>query len=223
MIGVKICGLTRHADARDAVAWGATHLGVILAGGVRHLSVEAARDVLDGLTAVQRTAVFAAQPVEEIVQVARDLSLDVIQLHGDPDEAQIDRLRAATSCAVWPVLRVDGTELPVAASRLGAAAGWLVLDSKVIGQRGGTGVALDWAALAEQVRGLRSAQPGLRIVLAGGLRPTNVKSAIDLLLPDIVDVSSGVERAPGLKDAEAVRAFIRTARAVRTDGEGNAG
>jgi phosphoribosylanthranilate isomerase len=87
----------------------------------------------------------------------------------------------------------------------------VVLDAAVVGQLGGTGVAIDWAALAPEMHRLRMRG---RVVLAGGLRPENVARAVALATPDIVDVSSGVESAPGAKDPERMRAF---ARAVRTD------
>jgi phosphoribosylanthranilate isomerase len=88
----------------------------------------------------------------------------------------------------------------------------LVLDAKVPGQLGGTGVALDWAALANDVSAWRAAHPGVRLVLAGGLTPENVQRAIGLLGPDVVDVSSGVESAPGIKDPERLQAFVDAVR-----------
>jgi phosphoribosylanthranilate isomerase len=150
--------------------------------------------------------------VEWIVEVVQALDLDVAQLHGDATPAQVEAVRARTGCVVWPVLRVEGTTLPDAADGLAGAAGWLVLDAKVVGQLGGTGVPLDWSGLADAIDALRARAPGTRLVLAGGLRPSNVKRAISLLAPEVVDVSSGVETAPGVKDPDAVVQFVRAVR-----------
>jgi len=232
---VKICGLTRAADAAHARASGVNYLGVILASGPRLLDVPRARAVFgphphasdsaneDGVRDsrerdAQRVAVFGAQSAVEVVDIVQQLTLDVVQLHGDVTVHDIRHIAEATGRAVWPVLRVDGTELPSEAEALAEAANWLVLDAKVRGQLGGTGVVLDWSGLAESVTQLRRRVPGLQLVLAGGLRPTNVGEAIRLLAPDVVDVSSGVETAPGVKDPAAVEQFVtavRTATGIR--------
>ena len=83
-----------------------------------------------------------------------------------------------------------------------------VLDAHVVGQWGGTGVALDWSGLQDAVASLRASVPGVRLILAGGLRPSNVIAAIRLLSPDVVDVSSGVESAVGVKDPVLVEQFV---------------
>ena len=111
------------------------------------------------------------------------------------------------------VLRVDGTTIPEAAVNLATEAGALLLDAKVVGQLGGTGTQLDWAGLANAVMKLRAGVNTLQLVLAGGLNAQNVGTAHELLRPDVVDVSSGVEVSPGVKDADAMAAFISAARA----------
>jgi len=115
---------------------------------------------------------------------------------------------------VWPVLRVAGTPLPDGAAALAAAAGVVVLDTHVLGQLGGTGVALDWSGLQHAVLALRASVPGVRIVLAGGLRPANVIDAVRLLSPDVVDVSSGVESVTGVKDPVLVEQFVAAVRSA---------
>ncbi|MES2525418.1 MAG: phosphoribosylanthranilate isomerase [Gemmatimonadota bacterium] len=210
---VKICGLTRRQDADAAEAAGAGFLGVILAGGPRLLEPTRAAQVLgarrDG---VRRVAVFGTQSAAQIGDIALGLDLDVVQLHGDPTPRDVDDIRRLTERAVWPVLRVEGTQLPDIAADLAEVAGTLVLDAHVIGQLGGTGVSLDWSGLADSVRNLRDRMPGLQLVVAGGLRPQNVKEAIRLLGPDVVDVSSGVEAMPGVKDPEAIERFVNAVR-----------
>ncbi|MBL0172494.1 MAG: phosphoribosylanthranilate isomerase [Gemmatimonadaceae bacterium] len=216
MTQVKICGLTTEADAVFAQRAGARFLGVILAGGPRLLDVERARDVLGVRRhGVSRVAVFADRPVAELLSISESLDLDVLQLHGEPSAALIAQLRSESSRAVWPVVRIAGTDLPSEARELAAAAGTLVLDAKVVGQLGGTGVALDWSGLADSVESLRVSVPGVQLVLAGGLRASNVAKAIALLNPEVVDVSSGVESAPGVKDPLAVERFVSAVMAAK--------
>ena len=209
MTAIKFCGLTRVVDADFAEQAGAAYLGAILASGPRLLTAVQAQLVLAQRRAgVQRVGVFGPQSDADILRTADFLELDVIQLHGDPADIQVRALQKATTTPIWPVVRVAGTVLPPEARDLAALTGWVVLDAKTVGQLGGTGVALDWNALQESVEQLRQDVPQVRIVLAGGLTPLNVALAIGLLHPDIVDVSSGVESAPGIKAASAITQFV---------------
>jgi phosphoribosylanthranilate isomerase len=111
-------------------------------------------------------------------------------------------------------VRCEAGRLPAGAAALWSAADGLLLDAHVPGKLGGTGTALPWRAMAAGLRELRAvAGARSRLVLAGGLTPDNVGEAILVLHPDVVDVSSGVERAPGIKDHDRMHAF---AEAVRT-------
>jgi phosphoribosylanthranilate isomerase len=154
-------------------------------------------------------AVFGDQSTEAVIQIARELALDVVQLHGHRSAEEAAHIGHLSGCAVWPVLRIAGTELPPEAEVLAAVQRTLVLDAHVVGQLGGTGVPLDWNGLAESVRRLRARVPGLMLVLAGGLRAENVREAMRLLSPAVVDVSSGVENAPGVKDPVRVQRFVQ--------------
>jgi phosphoribosylanthranilate isomerase len=158
--------------------------------------------------------VFGDQSEALLLTQAAEIDVDVLQLHGTRDAEAVHRLRVASGRQVWPVVRVGGDALPVEAEALARAAGLLVLDAMVVGQLGGTGVALDWSGLAASVATLRARVPGVQLVLAGGLRPDNVATAIRLLRPDVVDVSSGVERAPGVKDPERVQQFVQAVRST---------
>ena len=216
MTAIKFCGLTRVDDARNVERAGARYLGVILASGPRLIDTSRANVVLGARRAgIERGAVFGDQPLDEVLRIAALLDLDLLQLHGDPTAEFVGELRARTDRAIWPVLRVDGTTLPTRARALAEAAGTIVLDTKVIGQLGGTGVTLDWVGLRDAVHALRAAVPSARIVLAGGLRAHNVAEAIALLRPDVVDVSSGVESAPGVKDAQAITQFVAAVKAAK--------
>jgi phosphoribosylanthranilate isomerase len=204
---IKFCGLTRLEDAAQAVDLGASYVGVIFAGGPRHLAPERASAVLaDVPVDVRRVGVFATQPVEEIADVARTLKLAVVQLHGECDARRIATLRRRFTGEIWPVLRLADATLPDDAIALANEGDGLLLDAMVAGALGGTGVALPWTELAASIDRLRA---GGKIVLAGGLRPDNVAQAILALSPDVVDVSSGVEQTglPGIKDHQRMRAF----------------
>lgn len=214
---IKFCGLTRDEDARAAELCGAAYLGVIFAGGPRHVDVLRAAEVLGEPTSVvraRRVGVFGHQPVEEIAEMARRLALDVVQLHADPRVVDLEAMRLHFAGDVWAAVRIAGTTLPEHAPALFAAADAVVLDARVPGSLGGTGVALDWAAVAGAIAPLR--RTGVRVVLAGGLTHLTVGRAIAAMSPDVVDVSSGVEQVPGIKDPQLLRAFASAVRAATT-------
>jgi phosphoribosylanthranilate isomerase len=219
-VRIKFCGLTRAEDAAAAAAVGASYAGVIFAGGPRTLTPARAREVLAPVTGtgVLRVGVFGEQSPEEIAALAHEALVDVIQLHSGPQAGVVARVRQRFAGPVWSVLRTSGRDLPEEAP-LPAGAAALVLDAAVPGQLGGTGVVLDWEGAGRAVAAWRSRAAGaLTVVLAGGLRPATVARAVALVRPDVVDVSSGVESAPGIKDPEAMRAFAWAARG--TIGEG---
>ncbi len=204
-VEIKYCGMTRREDVAVAEALGASYVGAIFAGGQRNLAPEAAAMLFSGLRpSVRRVGVFGHQPVGEIERTVAAASLDVVQLHGDWSAPRIAELRASFGGEIWPVVRigsrVDPTEL-AAAFDTGDA---VLVDALVPGSLGGTGTQLAWESLAETIRIVRA---GRRLVLAGGLRPENVAAGIEILSPDVVDVSSGVESAPGLKDRDKMKAF----------------
>ena len=216
MTAIKFCGLTRVQDAQLAERAGARYLGVILAGGPRLIDIERAKQLLGvRRSGIERGAVFGDHSIDEVLRIAEFLDLDLLQLHGDPTIEFVTALRARSDRAIWPVVRVEGTVLAPHAHELAHAAGTVVLDAKVVGQLGGTGVALDWHGLQKAVADFRDALPDVRIVLAGGLRAHNVAHALALLHPDVVDVSSGVESAPGVKDHQAITQFAAAVHAAK--------
>jgi len=216
MLRIKFCGLTRQEDARHAAELGAGFVGLIFAGGPRKLTLDQAARVVDGLpSSVIRVGVFADQTDDEILRTAESLRLGVLQLH--PTAAgvgRVNRLAAAFAGEVWPVLRVADGVLPPDADELAAAAGAFLLDAHVPGVMGGAGVTFDWDAVVERVSHLRQ---GRRLIVAGGLRPHNVGAAVRAFSPDVVDVASGVERSPGIKDHQLMRAFRDASQGVAAD------
>ena len=149
-------------------------------------------------------AVVAEQTAGELAALATSLHLDILQLHANPSVERIEEVRAATTASIWAVLTIPGDELPPGVENIAAAADAIVLDARVQSGLGGSGVTLPWTQLS---RSLGRVRGKCRVVLAGGLKPENVSTAIIALEPDVVDVSSGVESTPGIKDHSRMRAF----------------
>lgn len=210
-VEIKFCGLTRGEDVAEAERLGASYAGVILASGPRLVTIERACEVLsvlhDAPGTPRRVGVFGDQDAGAIAGAASTARLDVVQLHGESAlHSKVELLRRRSSVEIWGVARVRGSRLPAGVERLFESCDAVLLDPRVEGRDGGTGVALPWESLVEPLSALRAIGPA-RLVLAGGLRPENVAEAIRTLEPDVVDVSSGVERSPGVKDHERMRAF----------------
>jgi phosphoribosylanthranilate isomerase len=203
---IKFCGMTRDQDIRQAVALGARYVGVIFAEGPRMVDVRRARDLLSRVPRrVGRVGVFGRDPDPAVVaDVARAAGADVIQLHGDPDGDAVARVRQYFGGPVWAAVRVRDGMLPAHAADLFDAADAVVVDAYSSTSLGGTGMTLPWAELADALAIVRRRG---RLVLAGGLRPETVGEAVRALHPDVVDVSSGVEMSPGVKDHGKLRAF----------------
>jgi phosphoribosylanthranilate isomerase len=207
---IKICGLTRPVDAEFADAAGADYLGVIFAGGPREKTPIQARETLSGRRA-RKVGVFAAQSEEAIATLVEMIGLQVVQLHAAADADRVNRVRAATGAEVWAVIRTSDGLLPKGTEALCEAADALLIDTLAVGQLGGSGIALPWDRLGESLDAL-DYHP--RIVLAGGLTADNVAEAIDYVAPSVVDVSSGVEQSPGIKDHARIRAFVAAVRSA---------
>jgi phosphoribosylanthranilate isomerase len=200
---VKICGLTRPEDAEAAAVAGASYLGVVLAGGPRRVSCARAADVVAASRGVPVLGVFATQPVEEILSVARDARLSGAQLHGSYSREDAARLGAA-GLIVWRVMRIAS---PADLDRLSEAAldaETVLVEPRVPQVQGGGGVPLDLAIAVEA----RNRLAGARMALAGGLTPETVRDAVTLVRPEVADVSSGVESLPGIKDHEKIARFL---------------
>jgi phosphoribosylanthranilate isomerase len=200
---VKICGVTTRADAAMAAAAGADAIGVNLwPGSKRYVSPAAAREVFAGVPGgVLRVGVFVNAAPGEVAARIRELALDRVQLHGDEAAADFAAPDTLDPAHIVRVVRVrDETSF---AAETGWRPGLWLYDAHVDGFGGG-GVPAPWPLIAARAR-----RPFL---LAGGLSPDNVAAAIAATHPDGVDVASGVETAPGVKDPAKVAAFIAAAR-----------
>lgn len=197
--------MTRATDVAMAASLGAAFVGVIFAGGPRHQTPDGAARILAGtMPPPRRVGVVSGQTPEEVADLVKTARLDVVQLHANPTAARVEAVRQATGAGVWAVLQLPGDQLPANAVEIARVADAIVLDAQVPGGLGGSGVTLPWTQLARSLAAIRGS---CRIVLAGGLKPENVATAITAIEPDIVDVSSGVESAPGIKDHSRMRAF----------------
>lgn len=203
---VKICGITRPEDAQTAVAFGADALGIVFYGkSPRSVTVSQAQEIASVVPPfVTLVALFVDEPAQQISRILELLPVGLLQFHGD-EPADFCR----QFCRPWiKALRVQ-PQLDIAASceDYGDASG-ILLDAFQDGVPGGTGNTFDWNLAG------RPLPLPLPLVLAGGLNPENVASAIAQLRPSAVDVSGGVETAPGIKDPDKIRRFITAVRAA---------
>lgn len=198
---VKICGITSAADARLVTAAGADALGVIMVPASRRfVTAEAAAEIMTAAGPfITRVGVFRDAPLPAILAAVRTAGLDVVQLHGNESPAVVAELRPHVR--VIKALSFAPGLSPDDAAAYGADA--VMLD----GASPGSGLPFDWA-LAGAFRGM----PGM--ILAGGLSPDSIEAAVRALAPAGLDVASGVEVAPGVKDARLVGEFVERARAV---------
>jgi phosphoribosylanthranilate isomerase len=199
---VKICGLTRPEDVRLAAALGADALGFIFAPSKRRLTADQARAlVAEAPVWTSRVGVFGPDQHGEAGAIAEALRLDTLQFHGAPDVGALRALGRRFRVVQAVGVGEDATDL---AARLGAIAPHvdaLLLDTARPGQLGGTGEAFAWDVLD----GLA---PGVPVIVAGGLGPENVGALLAQHPVWGVDVCSGVESAPGVKDAGALERFF---------------
>lgn len=199
---LKICGITRIADARHAIAHGARALGFVFwPQSPRFIDPERAADLVAALpSGVDAVGVFVNASVDDIRSIVAATGISIIQLHGDEPPGYASALG-------WPVLRSIGINQAERAAREWPAGTTFLMDAVDPIRRGGTGATVDWQQAAIAAR-------GRRIVLAGGLTPENVAAAISTVRPSGVDVSSGVEDAPGVKNHDKVARFLASARSA---------
>jgi phosphoribosylanthranilate isomerase len=196
--------MTRNDDATFACELGASYVGAVFAAGPRQVTPAQARALFDSVDGAARVGVFGTNDLREIGRIADEAELDVIQLHADPSADDVHAARSSFGGEIWAVVRVSGLSLPHSAEELIDAADGVVLDAKSSDKLGGTGQTLPWHDLAAEVGRART---GGLIILAGGLTSANVGTAMRDLAPDVVDVSSGVESSPGIKDHRLMRDF----------------
>ena len=200
---VKICGLTREEDAALAGRLGAAYVGTILAESPRRITPDRARAIFAAAPGARGVCVFGRATPADIADAAEAAGASVVQLHGDYSLAAVNEVRNRFAGEVWVVAKVSDTlRLP---DELLEVADALVLDTADAVRLGGTGRGFDWTIAS---RALEIGTRPRKLVLAGGLRPSNVGGAISQLHPDVLDVSSGVESSTGIKDPALLSAFV---------------
>lgn len=198
---LKICGLTREEDAVYCAEGGADFLGFIFVPeSPRFVDPERAARIVERVRAGSRVprivGVFRDASPDYVREIARAVHLDLVQCHGDETDEELKSI----GIPAIQVLRVS-TSIPDTASETSAE--WLLFDTYDPQQAGGTGRPFDWSLLASYSR-------DKQFFLSGGINADNVAAAISLVRPDAVDVASGVESAPGIKDHEKLdRLFAR--------------
>ena len=201
---IKICGITRIDDARAAIAAGVDAVGLVFyPRSPRCLDIESARSIVDQLPPlVTVVGVFVNQTIEQVREIADRASLDILQLHGDETPEQCRRYGQPY---IKGVRMRDDVDLTATAYAYSDCRG-LLLDTYKPGTEGGTGETFSWKRIPATM-----IKP---VILAGGLNPANVGEAIETVRPFAVDVSSGVEKTQGVKDAREIERLVKAVRAA---------
>jgi phosphoribosylanthranilate isomerase len=192
---IKICGITRPEDAEAAVAAGVDLVGFIFVPGTPRAIDPGRASWIRDLEGVETVGVFQDAPLEEILAVEEAVGLDRVQLHGIEPEAFLDRLGGRTIRRVVPANPMNWPRIAELATRC----------LPLLDPGAGNGLAWAWRILAER-------PPGITFGIAGGLGPDSVGEAVHVVRPALVDVSSGVETGPGVKDHAMIRDFVAAAR-----------
>lgn len=204
MTKIKICGITRLEDAQKAVELGVDALGFIFSKSPRRVDAEVATEIIKDLPPfITTVGVFVNESMDVVKHIASVCRLNVLQFHGDELPEFCSQFSRKVIKSFWVKNPDDLSMLP---GYKGIVSAYL-LDSRVEGKRGGTGKVFDWELA-------KIALPYGRVILAGGLTSENVKEAIKAINPYAVDVSSGVESAPGKKDHEKMKKFVAAVRQI---------
>lgn len=212
MTRIKVCGVTQADDAARVGSSGVDFIGLnFWPKSKRYVNPERApmlSAIIRSTGNAKLVGVFVDPSLDDIQAITATVDIDIIQLHGDEDPDFVKKVSLAVYRPVWKAIAVksvkDITHLGVWSAEA------LLLDAPTPG-RGGAGAKFDWALAREA----RERFPKVTFVLAGGLTPENVGAAIQQVEPWAVDVASGVEAAPGIKDAAKLEAFIGAARLGR--------
>lgn len=206
---IKICGITNAEDAAAADALGVDYLGLIFVESSRRVSFEQAAEIRDAVPQLMLVGVFMDTPLEEVVATARDARVNMVQLHGNETPAYCDELLTRLGL---PVIK-SFTRARLAANSLHdfRRTSYFHVDLDKNAAANGNGVATEsQLALWSEASALRS--KGYRIFLSGGLNADNVRQAVQRVQPYCIDVASGVEASPGVKDYERMRRFVMEVR-----------
>lgn len=199
---VKICGLTSIDDALDAMEFGADYLGFnFYPDSKRFIEPDAAKKIFEDIpSTIGKVGIFVNADAQAVIDIAVDLELDFLQFHGDETPEYCNSFGRPWFKAFRLKEESDLAEIPRYESD------WLLVDSYVEKAFGGTGIVSNWDLA-------RQAKKYGQLILSGGLKPDNVELALNSVKPYMVDVASGVESSPGVKDRYKVEEFIARVKA----------
>ena len=205
---IKVCGLRRNQDIEYANILKPDYIGFIFAKSKRQITTNEAIDLKKLLDKnIKTVGIFVNEDLENILDIAESVGLDVVQLHGDEENMYIDELRKGMGLRkinpeIWKAIRVKNKDSLELLEQIKVDG--ILLDTYSKEAYGGLGETFDWSI----VSGLKLDK---KIILAGGLDKENVESAKKIVKPDIIDVSSGIE-TDGFKDYEKMKSFIERGR-----------
>ena len=209
---VKMCGISKVETIPAVVEAKPDYMGLVFAPSKRQVTVDQAKTLVEELhkqyavrynsETIKTVGVFVNETIENLLKIAEEVKLDVIQLHGDEDESFIQSLKECTNVEVWKAVQVRSAA--DAEKWIDSSADMLLFDAYHKDERGGTGEVFDWSSLDEFER---------PFMLAGGMDSTNVARAIRTVRPYGIDISSGIE-TEGVKDDEKIKAFINIVRTI---------
>jgi phosphoribosylanthranilate isomerase len=208
MVRIKICGVTTPEDAQFALDAGADAVGLnFFSQSPRYLTPQKAASIVRALPAFAvPVGVFVGMPLRQVCAIAFQLGLRTVQTYDSPTIEDTFPFAHIPTFRVKDIASLDLIRKFVEQTRgLGVPPSAVLLDSHVAGQYGGTGERAPWQLL-------KGFDPGVPVILAGGLTPDNVAEAIATVRPWGVDVASGVESAPGIKDRDKIAAFVKNSR-----------
>lgn len=205
---VKICGITTLEDARFASGALADYLGFIFFdGSPRYIEPAKAGAIINWIEGPQKVGVFVNQPLDDVNEIATQTGVDLVQLHGDESPGYCDMMNFPVIKAFHVTANSNADQLAEEIELYKNSADYLLFDTKIEGLYGGTGQTFDWSILQD----LSMGKP---FFLSGGLNAKNVKKAIEKVAPDVVDLSSGLEESPGLKDFDKIEEFFDVMRSL---------
>ena len=209
---VKMCGISKVETIPAVVEAKPDYMGLVFASSKRQVTVEQAKTLVEALhkqckeqndtVSIKTVGVFVNETLDNLVTIANEANLDVVQLHGDEDEAFIQSLKERTNVEVWKAIQIRSAA--DAAAWIDSSADMLLFDAYHKDERGGTGDVFDWSCLDTFER---------PFMLAGGIDSTNVARAIRTVRPYGIDISSGIE-TNGVKDDEKITAFTKIVNSI---------
>lgn len=205
---VKICGITNLGDARFSAGAMADYLGFIFyEKSPRYVSPAEAGAMINWIEGPEKVGVFVNQPLDDVNQIAKESGLDLVQLHGSESLEYCELVEKPIIKVIHITPDYDLEELKAQVELYSEVSEFLLFDSKIDGLWGGTGKTFDWNILKD----ITGDKP---FFLSGGLNPENVKEAIETVHPYAIDVSSGLEEKPGLKDFEKIENLMEVMNSI---------